>query len=523
MKYIKYIVMVGLTMVLLQACTDDFEEINTNPNAQVVGSNESLLLGAQILAARELLDNINSNNKGAAKWVQYYTNTTAPTDFVASNPREDINDFWVYQNLVTQTIPLIERILDNTEESPQPNYKAVALTLKAWIYGNMTELWGPIPFSDAQFGEISEEERYNKPKFDTQEEILKSVLGLLEEANQTFDLSGEASVALNGESDAYAGGDLLKWKKFANSLQVRILLRISDVDSGFAKPKLETIFGNAQKYPLLEGNEDNFGMTWETTIGSYSDPFAQYIENSANSPIAVTGFVNTLGNLQDPRIKVFLDPAPGYSDSETYTGVPPAFDEENPSGYTRVALDSVSQLSQTYTTAQERFIMTYSELLFIKAEAASKGIETGISAAQAYQDGIKAHMEQLEIDPVMIDTYLTSSDVIFNPSNALEQIITQRYIAQFGQSINTFSMIRRTGLPKLDFFDIGINKEKGYPVRIGYPRETMQNFNQANFEAAIQGVNIVDNVFGDPLWFAKNAPTVKMEPTIQGGPVLFSY
>lgn len=123
----------------------------------------------------------------------------------------------------------------------------------------------------------------------------------------------------------------------------------------------------------------------------------------------------------------------------------------------------------------------------------------------------------------MIDAYLSSAAVTYDPSKALEQIITQRYISQFGQSINTFAMIRRTGFPTLDFFDVGINKEKGYPVRVGYPRETMQNFNQTNFEAAIQGVNIVDNVFGDPLWFAQNAPAVRMVPTIQEGPVLFSY
>ncbi|CAM4088835.1 SusD/RagB family nutrient-binding outer membrane lipoprotein [Zobellia roscoffensis] len=523
MRYTNYIVAICLLFLSLQACTDNFEEINTNPNAQVVGSNESLLLGAEIAAARELLDNINSYNKGTAKWVQYYTNTTAPTDFIASNPREDFNDFWVYQNLVTQTIPLLERILENTEETPQPNYRAVALVLKGWIYGNMTELWGPIPFSDAQFGEVSEEEQYNKPKFDTQEEILKEVLNILEEANNTFDLSGDPSVAMNPESDAYAGGDIMKWKKFANSLQVRLLMRISDADAGFAKTKLETIFGNPATYPILESNDDNFGMTWETTIGSYSDPFAQYIESNTNSPIAITGFVNTLGDLSDPRMKALIAPASGYSEGDTYVGLPPAFDEDNPSGFTRIALDSVSQLSNKFTEAQQRNIMTYSELMLIKAEAETKNINTGSTAAENYQNGIVAHMQELDVDQSDIDTYLASPEITFDTGRALEQIITQRYISQFGQSINTFSMIRRTGMPTLDFFDIGINKEKGYPVRVGYPRETMQNFNQANFEAAIQGVVIIDNVFGDNLWFAQNAPVVQMVPTIQSGPVLYSY
>ncbi|WP_435315555.1 SusD/RagB family nutrient-binding outer membrane lipoprotein, partial [Cellulophaga fucicola] len=310
MKYIKYITVISFLLISLYACTNDFEEINTNPNAQVVGSNEGLLLGAQIRASRELLDNVNSFNKGVSKWTQYYTNNIASSEFIASNPREDFNDFWVYQNLVTQTIPLVERIIDNTEKTPHPNFKAVALVLKAWIYENMTELWGPIPFSDAQYGEISEDIQYNKPKFDTQEEILKGVLVLLEEANDTFDLSGEPGVEIKAESDAFAGGDILKWKKFTNTLQVRILMRISDVDNAFAKTKLEAIFSNPSKYPVLESNEDNFGMTWEDAVGSYPDPFASYVQNNADrAPIVVTGFLNTLGDLEDPRMKALVAPA----------------------------------------------------------------------------------------------------------------------------------------------------------------------------------------------------------------------
>ena len=524
MKSIKHLVILSLVLLTVNACTNDFEEINTNPNSQVVGSNEGLLLGAQIRASRELMDNINSFNKGLSKWTQYYSNNLQPSEFISSNTRSDFNDFWVYQNLVTQTIPLVERIITNTEETPHPNFRAVALVLKGWIYENMTELWGPIPFSDAQNGEISEEEQYNKPKFDSQEEILKGVISLLEEANNTFDLSGESGVAIKPESDAFGGGNILKWKKFANSLQVRILMRISDADPSFAETKLEEIFANPSKYPVFESNADNFGMTWEDAVGSYPDPFASYVANNADrAPIVMTGFLNTLGNLQDPRMKVLVSPAPGYSDQETYVGLPPAFDDENPSGFTRMALDSVSQLSPDFTSVQQRPIMTYAELLLIKAEAEVKSINVGTSAEDAYQAGITANMEELGVGTEDIITYLASSDVVYDSNKAIEQIITQRYIAQFGQSINTFSMIRRTGYPTMDFFDIGLHKEKGYPVRMRYPIETMQNFNKDNYEAAIAGVTIIDNVFGDNLWFAKSAPTVKMEQNLQTGPVLYSY
>lgn len=523
MKAIKFLSVLSFMVFTIISCTNDFEDINTNPNAQVIGSNEGLFLGAQIGASREFLDNINSFNGGMAKWAQYYNENLEPVDFIPQNPREDYNDFWVYQNMVTQTIPLLERILDNTESTPHPNYRAATLVMKAWIYGNLTELMGPIPFSDAQQGEVSEEEQFNKPKFDSQEDILKGIIALLEEANGTFDLTGDPGIAMNAQSDAFGGGDILKWKKFTNSLRARILLRISDIDPVFAQAGLEEIFSSSTLYPVLESSLDNFGITWEGNSGSYADPLAQYVNDNDFAPNVVTGFLNILGERQDPRMKILVAPAAEYTNTETYVGLPPAFDEDNPSGFTRIARDSVSHISSNYTDIQLRPIITYSELLFIKAEAALKGYNVGTTTDEAYEAGITANMENLGVSASDITTYLQSPMIIYDSSSGLEQIITQRYIAQFGQSTNTFSMIRRTGFPKLDFFEIGFQSDNGYPVRIGYPLETMQNFNAENFEAAIQGVTIINSVFGDKLWFAQNAPPVQMNPTLQSGPVLYSY
>ncbi|MDN5211825.1 SusD/RagB family nutrient-binding outer membrane lipoprotein [Fulvivirgaceae bacterium BMA12] len=513
-----------LMAVISVACTDDFKEINTNPNAQTVGSNEGLLLGAQIRAARELLDNVRSNNHGMSKWVQYSTEQLDNlNDFVQGNPREDYNDFWIYQILYTQTLPLIERIIGNTDEAPHPNYRAAAYVMKAWIFQTMTDQWGSIPFSDALKGEVSEEERFNKPKFDTQQEIYTSVLTMLEEANTMFDLGDDPGVAMVAASDAFAGGDVLMWKKFANTLRARILLRISDVDEGTARAGLEQIFSNPTTYPVMESNDDNFGITWEDVTGSYADPLGRYLNDNGFTPNVGSGFVNILGDRLDPRMKVLVAPAEGYTNADTYIGIPPGFDPDNPSGFTRISRDSVSQISTQFAEVQLRPIITYSELLFIKAEAALKGFNVGVSGEDAYEDGITANMQDLGIDAAEIDTYINQPSVAYNATDALELIITQRYIAQFGQSTNTFAMIRRTGYPELDYFTIGIYKDDGYPVRIQYNEGTIRQFNEVNFEKAIEGVTIINRVFGDNLWFATNAPGVKMKPNLQTGPVLYSY
>ena len=509
------------------ACTEDFEEINTNPNAQAEGSNEGMLLGAQIIAARELVDNVGSFNSGLAKWVQYYTERPGESDdlnhFIQPNPQEDYNAFWVYQNMFTQALPLIDRVIGNTDQTPQPNYRAAAMVMRAWIFQNMTNQWGSIPFSDALQGEVSEEERFNKPKFDTQQEIYMSLLETLKEANGLFDTSEAPGVQMVADADAYGNGDVLKWKKFTNSLRARMLLRISDVDPATAQAGLQEIFSDPNTYPVMEDNEDNFGITWEGNAGSYADPLANYLNTQGFAPSAASGFVNILGDRQDPRMKVLVAPAEGYTDEDTFIGFPPAFDPDNPSGFTRISFDSVSQVSERFSEVQLRPIMTYAELMFIKAEAALKGFSVGVSAQEAYEAGIEANMEDLGIAAADVATYMSQPMVTYNDMDALELIITQRYIAQFGQSINTFAMIRRTGFPELDYFTIGIYEDNGYPVRIQYNEGMHLQFNDENFRQAIEGVSIVDFVFGDKLWFATNAPEVKMKPSLQTGPVLYTF
>jgi hypothetical protein len=513
-----------LVLFQLGACTKDYEKINTNPNSQVEGSNEGLLLGAEIGAASVLLDNVSSYNAGMGKWVQYYTVTPTDANFVPSNPQDNYNDFWIYQGLVTSTIPLLDRVMSNTQTTIQPNYRAAALVMKAWIYHSMTNLWGSIPFTDADKGEVAETPEYNKPKFNTQEEIYHGVLALLDSANNLFDLSGDAKVSMQAASDAYAGGDILEWKKFGNTLRARILLDMSGADPVFAKQGLEELFSNPTKYPVLTGNADDFGMHWVTEPGqSYSDPFDQYVINSVNPPAGATGIINIMGERNDPRMKVYFDTAVGYTNEPTYVGVPPAFDATNPSGFTRMGTDSISHISKKFTDPQLRPIVSYAELMFIKAEAAFRGITVGVTAQQAYEAGISANMESLGIGSSAIQQYMAGPLVAYDAASGLEQIVTQRYISQFGQSTNTFSLIRRTGFPELDYFEIGVNKQYGYPVRIRYVLENFKNYNNDNFQAAIAGTNIVNQMWGDKLWFAQNAPDVKMVSTEQQGPVKYSY
>jgi hypothetical protein len=524
MKKINITSKIFIFIILLQliACTKGFEQINTNPNAEPKGSSSGELLGAEIEASQDLMDNAGKNfNGGMTQWVEYYTTRLNRAFFIPPNPESDWNDFWIYQSLVTSVLPLLNRVISNANDIRSPNYKAVALVMKSMVYFRMSNLWGALPFTDAQHEKAFNNPKYTHPKFDTQETIYKGVLNWLEQADSLF---SDTAPPLNAKADAYGQGKIEKWKRYDNSLQAKILLDMSGPDLSFAKKGLERIFLNPNKYPIINSTKYNFGMNWETQPHqAYTDPFLETLNSGAAfTAAASSGIVNLLGRLKDPRMKVYFDPAPAFKDT-TYVGAPVAFDNSDTSNFKHVVQDSLSHISEKFSTQKLRPLITHSQLLFIRAEAALMNINVGISAQQAYEQGIKTNMEFWGIDNTKIQKYLNQSKVKFstNSKKALLQIVTQRYISQFGQSTTTFALIRRTGGPGLDYFNIGI-EGRGYPQRVSYVMEMMPEFNKTQFAKVSSG--ILDALWGKPLWFAKEAPSVRVVPDhIQTGYVTWSY
>ena len=365
MKIFKYILVLTL-LISMASCTEKFDEMNVNPNAQTTGESAYLLTGAQITAARSILDDYNA---GIGKWVQYYTHNTADNTAFWHKSGNDINHYWNYYSFYVDILPNLEEVKKNCEKVRNPNYFALAEIMEAWSYNYLVDMWGAVPYTDALMGSsaMGEEQPYVFPKFDSEEFIYKDLITRLMSANDSIDIDPNSDYAITGASDIYAGGDMLAWKKFANSLTLRMLMRMSDVDETYAKPLFEQIVGNSIRYPIIESNDEDFGIIW---IGGNVAPFNNVISkmylDSDRTYAVSTGSLHYLATMNDPRLPALVDPAADYTDAGNpkYVGCPIAFDEFNPSGFIRVARDSISNIAVGTFADPDRKepIISFSEL-----------------------------------------------------------------------------------------------------------------------------------------------------------------
>ncbi|RTE53982.1 SusD/RagB family nutrient-binding outer membrane lipoprotein [Arenibacter aquaticus] len=477
------------------ACTDGFDEMNIDPNNPVKASSQSILLAAQRTITHTLLDD--NNVFTTLNWVQYhaklgYSEQTYDIDW-------NTDAFFNNQTAVLNNLELLRKQAVSDEHA---NYEAVAIIMKTWVFSYFTDMYGDIPYSEAL---KAMDENILYPKFDTQESIYNDLVAKLKEADAKIEL--EPGVAdIDGASDIFCQGDMLKWKKFANSLRARLLLRMSESAADVAKAGLEEIFQNPDTYPVLEDNLDNVGVKFiGETSGVNTSIFVQQTNNGQVRAVSTT-LVDLLCANNDPRRTIMLNATKKSVDSVTagvwteyeYQGVPPAV----LSPFNSFQINDVSTVGDAISLDYSRPIdvLTYGEVLFIKAEAASKGYNVGSNVADIYVEGVKASMEKWGVtDQGTVDQYLALPFVAFDSSRAQEQIITQRYIEQFHQALNTFAMIRRSGFSGLKWVSIGFSIENGYPDRIPYSHN-MRGGNP-NFETIAP--QLTKNLWGN-MWFAKD-------------------
>lgn len=210
---IKFIAVLRLFIIaiILASCTGDFDEINSNPNLPETVTPDLLLSGVE----RDMMGSLLGETWGIGNVVIQHT---AKNQFVNEDRYlwGELNSVW---NAVFDNMRDVRSMIALAEETGENNYKGVALILRAWMFSLASDCYGDIPFSEAT---QAKEEGVYYPHYDTQEEIYNGILADLAEANSL--LNG----ALNVKGDIIFTGDVSKWRKLANSLRIRYLMRISD-------------------------------------------------------------------------------------------------------------------------------------------------------------------------------------------------------------------------------------------------------------------------------------------------------
>jgi hypothetical protein len=379
--------------------------------------------------------------------------------------------------------------------SGEENYRGLAKFFRAVLFSQLTETFGDIPYSqslDALGGNT-------KPAYDTQEQVYVGVLQELKEANEMLSDS-KGNIA----GDIIYGGKASQWKKLVNAYRLRLLIHLSKKEANATlnvKQKFQEIISDPVANPLMTGRADNGQIVYNTSSTSNYYPTAGSL--SLGTAVSLeAGMADILKTRQDPRLFYFAEPITGQAAGvfANYAGVNAGLtvaDQQSASSGASRVHRRYSDLSNP--EVEPMILLGYPEQEFLIAEAISRNWITGAGTAQEhYENGIRASMEFYGIASGAIDTYIAGPNVAFNPANAIQMIIIQKYIALFMQSgWEAFFEQRRTGIPALNVGP-GTYNNQLVPKRWLYP-QSEYDYNKDNVEGAVDRQYTTDNV-NEVMW-----------------------
>ena len=481
-----------LLSAFLSSCTKNFEEINTDPNSTSSALPQQLLAPALVnTLTYNMLRNRNFTNELMQVTVDQ---SDAEGKVFRYDYRPNISDY-LYNGWYTQ----LTNFKDIYKLASEPlnynqSYMGISLICQAWIYSLLTDTYGDIPYSQSN---LAKDSGIYEPKFDRQKDIYLDIFKKLDSANVLL----SANTAISNASDPVYYGNVGRWRKFGNSLYLRLLLRISgkpEVSAQCINKIKEIVDVNPSSYPIMTTNDESAILRW-TGVSPYTSPLLTVREQDFRAPGIASFFIDNLVTWNDPRIDISL----GSNGINRWAIAPyqGAFVGVQ-SGYTpgtgetkKSYFYSNTSSSSLMTEPLTGLMMNYAELKFILAEAAVKGWING-SEETFYNDGVLNSIKLwLPNWSVPVTTYLIAADMQWIPGATMEEkmerIHLQKYYALFLVDMQQWFEYRRTGHPALPIGP-GLQNNGVMPARMVYP-VYVQSANPTNYKAAVdaQGPDVI--------------------------------
>ncbi|WP_116108465.1 SusD/RagB family nutrient-binding outer membrane lipoprotein [Lewinella sp. IMCC34191] len=446
-----------LVLAFLSGCTDDFDEINTNPNEPESVTGDLLLRTVTFDLASNHVNNVQNFGDVVAQYAANY----------------EFNDIDIYQWAADGRFWSLYAVIQDAKDieaygiaTGQTDYEAVALTLQAYMFSILTDAYGDVPYTEAG---RAESDGIFAPAYDRQEDIYAGLLEDLDRANSLF--TG-ATIA----GDNLYGGDTGKWRRFANSLRVRLLLRASEAMDVSAT--LQAIVDAPDNYPLFADNGDNAIYDF-TGVLPNAAPIAAPVGRTYDYflRIPTTHLVGLLQDYDDPRLAEWLDPN-GYPE---YRGVDPG---QTLGDIGRPDVFSTKDTSYFAVPGKlDAVFMTVSELNFLLAEAAERRLIEG-DEQEYYRTAVRASFEQWGV-PIPTDYF--DGEAAWDDANARELIARQKWLSLWQNTTEAWFDWKRTGLPSFISAGPGTVNAGAVPVRLLYP-SIEQSVNPENYSAAAERI-----------------------------------
>ncbi len=495
-------ILVAALLLIMPGCKKftEFGNTNINPYGSVSPVNSGLLTDAELLIGTVLTGGIQTGVTSSL-YAQQIAETQYTEASLYSEPKFEYS--LTYRDILSNLQVIINR---NTNEKTRDasaaygsnaNQVAVSIILQCFVYWQLTDCWGDIPYSQAVQGSA-----FLTPAYDKQEEIYPKLIAALKDAVAKFD---------NGplvKGDIFYNGDVAQWKKLANTLQLRISLRMIKSSPAAAQAAFTAAYNHPAGY--ISANSDNLVVNYPGD-GTYNHPWYGIYDGRTDYALCKT-FSDILTNMNDSRRNVFGTSAIAFpyglrkTDADNFAAAN--------SSYARVLVSSLRQKNSAYV-----LVNAASSLLAV-SEGAVRGWIPGASTAKdAYDNGVRASFEQWGLSAadanivlgntgnftsgagggtnIGASSYNSVSGQNATTSGSLQRIFLQRYIALFPNGIQVWSEWRRScdlgqpnpatavaGIPALGPTSFATNNGKGIPRRYVYGTSEYST-NGTNVAAAV--------------------------------------
>ncbi|MCD2424269.1 SusD/RagB family nutrient-binding outer membrane lipoprotein [Niabella pedocola] len=499
-----------LTLSTLFSCKKGFEKMNIDP-INILNTSADKLLAPAIY--NTLWPGMSRNRSFNNELMQVTVSISDGDNTVfryafRSNQSDYLWNAWFVQLTNFRDIDSLASRGDIINTS----YQGIARICEAWAFANLTDTYGDIPYFDALKGKQGN----MQPAFDRQKDIYLDLFKKLEEANQ---LLVNDSMHIVQSSDPVYGGNISKWRKFGNSLYLRLLLRISgkaDVAQQ-CQDKIKQIVQNPADYPIMTSNADCARILWTggtSTTDPYTSPYVNGIRaQDFRSPAICSFFLDQLVAWNDPRFqagkpygygsigRLGISQASGGGWFGVESGYAPGHGDAKGCYFQSNDNSSTGGVMSLQQNALTGIIMQYAEVQFILAEAAAKGWIGGDAKTYFYQGIASAinywvpdfpesitstnfatHIENLGAGSVVWkdDLPLEAGP---GENSKMELIHLQKYYALFMTDMQQWFEYRRTGHPELPKGP-GLQNGGVMPARLVYP-VYVQSANPTNYKTAV--------------------------------------
>lgn len=507
----------------LMSCKKDITTINENPN-NPSKVEPDFLLTTSIFQSMNLYGG-DMNRVVFFNYTQHFSGFQGEFQRYTYNNASN-NTYW-RNTYIGCMQPVNQIVVNYKDNAAYKNRVTIARIWKDYIISNAVSIWGSIPTDQALTGSPSV--AYSK-----EEDIYYQLLDDLKVLAAAIDLTGDKYTVL---ADKVYGGDLLKWKKFANTLRLRIAMRISNAapngNPEVAEKVVREIYADQQN--TITAQAETAAAIWGTTSDTWN-PLYNYVvynntANKATIPVINESLVYHMAPYNDARLSIYAQPAKQGPQIGKYFGQNISYGggSQYASGlinpHTGLKQDDYSYIGDRFLKPDAEYVFfSYAESCFLKAEAALKGW-WGTSASTYYYEGIDASYNRYGLSSAQATSYKntpgiqwgTASDTtggssqfqdwlqicssVIPAGDNYRQIIMQHWLAIPGQGVDAWALIRRSRV--LEFEPQFATYDGNYaylPNRVLYPTDEL-NTNGAEVKKAIPWLNGPDDLF-TKLWFA---------------------